>query len=77
MGFKNLTKYVFTLMFNVVWQFVPTAWELILRRISLRTLLYRFLVPSEVNSAQIEAFSLVYMFRSDRLDKLVLFHSVL
>ena len=42
-----------------------------------RTLLYGFLVPSKVNRTQIEAFSLVYIFRSDRLDTLVLFHSVL
>ena len=51
--------------------------ELMLRRISLRTVLYGFLVPSKVNRTQIGAISLVHMFRSDRLDTLVLFHSVL
>jgi len=46
-----------------------------LERLALRTLLYGFLVPSEVNRTQIGAFSLVYIFPSDRLDTVVLFHS--
>ena len=37
----------------------PTAWELMLRRISLRILLYDLLVPSKVDRTQVRAFSLV------------------
>ena len=78
MGFKNLARYMSTCCeFDVVWQTRSTAWELTLGRIALRTLLYGFLVSSKVNRTQIGAFSLVYIFRSDRLDTLLLFHSVL
>ena len=54
-----------------------TAWELMLSRISLRTLLYGFLALSKVNRTWIGAFLLVHIFRSDRLDTLVLLHSAL
>ena len=43
----------------------------------LSTLLYQIVVPSEVNWTQIEAFLLVYIFLSDRLDIVALFLSEL
>ena len=69
MGFTNLTKYVFSYCGLAT---CSTAWELMLRRISLRTLVYGFLV----NRIQIGAFSLVYIFRSNHLDAVVLFLSI-
>jgi len=62
--------------FNVVLGTYSTAWELMLRRISLCTLVYVFFVPSKVNRTWIRAFSLVYIFQSDRLDTVVLLHSI-
>ena len=66
MGFKNVTKYI--LFQSGTWYteiFHPVHCCM------------AFMVPSKVNWTQISAFSLVYSFESDRLDTMMLFHSVL
>jgi len=61
MGFKNLTKYVFTCCeLYVFWQLVPQSGSWCSVTISLLILQYGFLVPSNVNRTQIGGSSLVY-----------------
>jgi len=77
-GFKNLTKYVFT-YYEIMWfGNVLNSLGADVRKDVSQYINVGFLgVHLNVNRTPIGAFSVVYMFRSDRLDTMVLFHSVL